>query len=112
MNGFSLNLKPKPLLGLSPVSHLLFFSLNDAQTLSVGTSLLSITIPEDDLIILISSVKVLLLHGAVDRVHNEGLPFKDGSDNRVSYQFVAHSRAVLNRPRNVSAPRKHIIYSY
>lgn len=35
MDGVSLNLKPKPLLDLSPVSPLLFFSLNDAQTLNV-----------------------------------------------------------------------------
>lgn len=81
MNGFSLNLKPKLLLDLSPISHLLFFSLNDAQTVNVGASLLSVTVPEDDLIILKSSVKVLLLHRAVDGMHHEGPPFKDGSDN-------------------------------
>jgi len=96
MNGFSLNLKPKLLLDLSPISYLLFFSLNDAQTLNVGTALLSITIPEDDLIILISSVKVSLLHRAVDRMHNEGTPFKEGSENQVSYQHVAHSTALFS----------------
>lgn len=80
MDGISLNFKSKLLLDLSPVSHLLFVSLNDAQTLNVGTSLLAITAPEDDLIILISRVKVLLFQRDVDRMHNKGPLFRDGSD--------------------------------
>lgn len=48
------------------------------------TSLLSITVPEDDLIILISSIKVLLLHLITDSMQNEEPPFTDGSDSQVS----------------------------
>lgn len=46
--------------------HTCYFSL--WMMLSIGTSLLSITIPEDDLIILMSNVRVLLLPPTADNV--------------------------------------------
>lgn len=113
MNGFSLNLKPKLLLDLSPISHLFFFSLNDAQTLNVGTSLLSITIPQDDLIVLISSIKVLLLHRAVDRMHNEGPPFHNGSDSWAlsTYPTAEHcSLCAKQTTKHVSSWKTHHLF--
>lgn len=64
MSERSLNVKPKLLPDLFPTPYLLFFSLNDAQHWNIT----SITIPEDDLIILMSNVRVLLLPPTADNV--------------------------------------------